>query len=488
MQMSFRRTSILLCTAISIALPSFAAELGVLDVTERRVSTHDRREYKADVGTFTVPENRSDPDSNVISLSVMRVKSLNPDAGPPIFILAGGPGGSSTANLLDYLNESRELLDQGDLIAVDQRGVGRSRPVLSRRFTRDLPLDEPATREDLIAAYCAVIEESKAYWREQGVDLAGYTTTEAADDIDAVREALGYSTMRLFGRSYGSHFGLSIIRRHGDKVASAVFQGIEGPDHTFKTPRQIERGLEDLDALIERDETLNEQIPSFLTLVRRVLRKFKKGPINVEIDLGEKKGVQTVAVSKFDVQYWTANSIGRMSSMVDVPATYYAMANDDFTEIAKFAADMRTVAVVSAMAAVTDCASGMSAARREDIARQAKRAVLGDSVNFPYPDVCNCWGVPDLGGEFRGPLKSNVPMLLMCGAYDSRTPIANALELIPDLPNSRLVVVRNAGHGPRLFTSPEAVAAAVAFFQDGTVESEIIDMPEIQFTPLGSYE
>ncbi len=486
--MFFRQTSALLCAAMLLAHASFAAEAGVLEVQEQRISTHDGRGFTADVGTFTVPENRADPHSNIITLSVMRVKSLNPDAGPPIFILAGGPGGSSIANLLDYLGISDYLLELGDLVAVDQRGVGRSRPVLSRRFTRELPLDEPVTRDEMVAAYCEVIEESKAYWREQGVDLAGYTTAEAADDIDAVREALGYPTMRLFGRSYGSHLGLSILRRHGANVASAVLQGIEGPDHTFKTPKQIERGLEDLDALVDRDKALNEEIPSFLSLVRRVLKKFKKGPIPVEVDLGEKLGVRTVAVSKFDVQYWTANSLGRTSSLADVPAVYYAMAHDDFSTVAKFAADLRTVAVVSAMAAVTDCASGLSAARRETIAREAKRAVLGDTVNFPYPDVCDCWGMPDLGSEFRGPLKSGVPVLLICGAYDSRTPIANALELIPDLPNSRLVVVRNAGHDPRLFTSPKAVAAAIAFFRDGTVESEIIDMPEIRFTPLGSYE
>lgn len=474
--------------AFGAAISAFGEELGVLKLEKSRVQTHEGGEYNAEVGTFTVPENRTDPNSNVITLRIMRVKSLNPEAGPPIFILAGGPGGSSINNLTDYLGDSNILLEQGDLIAVDQRGVGRSRPVLSRMFKRDLPLDNPIDRFDLVAAYCEVIAESKNHWREKGVDLRGYTTPEAADDIDAVREALGYSSMRLFGRSYGSHLGLSIIRRHGDKVAGAVLMGIEGPDHTFKTPKQIERGLEDLDALVARDKTLNEQMPSFLTVVRRVLKKFKKGPLDIEVDLGGTLGMQTVAVSKFELQYWTANNLGRMDGLVEIPATYYAMDHGDFSTIAKFSAEMRSVAVVSAMAAVTDCASGMTDARRNQIAKEAKRAVLGDTVNFPYPDVCACWDVPDLGEEFRGPLRSDVPVLLICGAYDSRTPIANALELVPDLPNSRLIVVRNSGHDPQLFTSWESVQAAAAFFHDGTVESEMIDMPPIEFTPLGEYE
>jgi pimeloyl-ACP methyl ester carboxylesterase len=129
----------------------------------------------------------------------------------------------------------------------------------------------------------------------------------------------------------------------------------------------------------------------------------------------------------------------------------------------------------------------MSEERRKRIKREGKRALLGDTVNFPFSDVCACWGVSELGDEFRSPLHSDVPVLLVCGAYDSRTPVSNALELIPELPNSRLVVVRNAAHDPRLFSSRETVDAVVRFFRDGSVESEIIDMPPFRFIPLGIY-
>ena len=44
---------------------------------------------------IAVPENRADLQSKVIELAVVQIKSNNPQAGPPIFCLAGGPGGSS---------------------------------------------------------------------------------------------------------------------------------------------------------------------------------------------------------------------------------------------------------------------------------------------------------------------------------------------------------------------------------------------------------
>ena len=55
-------------------------------------------------------------------------------------------------------------------------------------------------------------------------------------------------------------------------------------------------------------------------------------------------------------------------------------------------------------------------------------------------------GIPDLGDEFRSTLRSHVPVLFICGDLDARTPLANAQDLMGGLPNSRLVVVENAGH------------------------------------------
>src|SRR5215211_4682048 len=50
----------------------------------------------AEFGTLLVPENRSDPQSNLIELAFVRFKSTAKTPGPPIVYLAGGPGGSGS--------------------------------------------------------------------------------------------------------------------------------------------------------------------------------------------------------------------------------------------------------------------------------------------------------------------------------------------------------------------------------------------------------
>jgi hypothetical protein len=38
------------------------------------------------------------------------------------------------------------------------------------------------------------------------------------------------------------------------------------------------------------------------------------------------------------------------------------------------------------------------------------------------------WGSPDLGDDFRAPVKSNVLALFISGTLDARTPVSNAEE------------------------------------------------------------
>jgi pimeloyl-ACP methyl ester carboxylesterase len=53
-------------------------------------------------------------------------------------------------------------------------------------------------------------------------------------------------------------------------------------------------------------------------------------------------------------------------------------------------------------------------------------------IDFPFPDVCDVWGNPDLGEAFRKNIKSNVPALFISGTFDVRTPPSNAEEVRRD--------------------------------------------------------
>ena len=55
-----------------------------------------------------------------------------------------------------------------------------------------------------------------------GDRYGSYRTSAAADDIDAVRAALGYERISLYGDSYGTFLGQSYAFRHGDTLAALI--------------------------------------------------------------------------------------------------------------------------------------------------------------------------------------------------------------------------------------------------------------------------
>lgn len=468
----------LTCLAVLLPLCPVPQDACALEPETRIIEVRDGSGIRAEYGRVEVPENRADPASRSISVAYVRIETPLEGAGPPVFFLAGGPGGSSIEAVERFVaGGGRDFfaLIGGDIVGVDQRGVGRSLPNLDSATLYGFSAEAAGDREQRLEILRRVSREEAARWREQGVDLDGYTTVESADDLEAVRQALGYERISLWGSSYGTHLALATIRRHGDRIARALLVGPEGPDHTVKLPSYAQAGLERIGALVAQDPRLSAEIPDFLALVATVLARLDERPISVEVD-GERIGI-----SKLDVQEWIAGQIGLTPTIATLPAVLKAMERGDFEELAReLAEERRTSGVLTAMGMVTDAASGMSRERAKLIAEEAEACLLGDSVTYSFEATARAWGVRDLGDEFRGPLRSEVPVLFIVGDLDSRTPVRNARELMQHLPDAHLIVVENTGHDTPLGI-PQLRTAWSTFLRGGTVTLERVDASPVRF-------
>src|SRR5205814_5984281 len=114
---------------------------------------------------------------------------------------------------------------------------------------------------------------------------------------------------------------------------------------------------------------------------------------------------------------------------------------------ARLAIEQRTGSIGSAMSYAMDCASGASQERRTRIERYGPGTVLGPHLDFPIPEVCSAWGVPELPPAERAIVHSNVPVLFISGTLDGRTPRGNAEEVRTGFPNSDHLLIDGAGHG-----------------------------------------
>ena len=468
------------------ATASAQQKAGALKIKPYTFENSKGEKVQAEFGTLLVPENRKNPDSNLIELAFVRFKSTSQNPGPPIVYLAGGPGGSgigtATGSRFPLFMAFREV---GDVIAFDQRGTGYSKPNLGCYEQVSVPLDVAPTREAAVKAFRQASTGCIEYWRDvQRVDLTGYNTNESADDLDDLRKALGVPKISLWSISYGTHLALATIRRHPQSISRAILAGTEGPDHTYKLPSNIQKHLEDLSAVIKADPQIGKEIPDFMGLMKEVFDHLDQHPETVEITDERTKQKLRVVVNKFILQEIVANNIGTTVTS-SFPALFYRASKGDYTNPAQVFVNISRDSVGSAMSYMMDCASGQTAERRQRIAQEAKVTLLEDLFNFPFPDVCEEWKAPDLGDEFRSPGKSDVPVLFISGTLDARTPISNAEEYRKGFTNSTHLIIENAVHSDPLFlSSPKIKDGMMEFLRGETVkETRVVGTP-IKFAPL----
>ncbi len=429
----------------------------------------ERHRVGVEMGRLLVPERRCDPDSRLIELAFVRMKSTAQRPGPPLVFLAGGPGLSGidelrSEKLYPWLAALRQV---GDVIALDQRGTGLSNPRLDCLEAWDLPLDRPDAREEILRVGQQKARICVHFWQQQGIDLTGYTTEESADDIEDLRQALGYDTLNLYGASYGSHLALATIKRHGAHISRAVLAMVEGLDHTMKLPSNIQQHIEQLNTLVKADPYWQARIPDLLALMQSIFERLEREPVTVSVTDRRTKENVAVCAGKFDLQWLTASGLGTQSFIAKLPSRYYAMTQGDFSWLASRVLSRRREWLGNAMGYVMDGASGVSPERYARIQREAPQTLLGDLINFPFPDIAAAWEAPDLGPAFRAPFTTEVPALFLSGTLDARTPISNTEEVRAGFAHSQHIIVEGATHSTAEIVQAPGVTAAMLDFLRG---------------------
>jgi pimeloyl-ACP methyl ester carboxylesterase len=460
-------------TATFGVINSIEQKAGSLSLKPIVFEVRDKQKVEAESGQLLVPEKRGNQKVRMLTLAFIRFKSTAKKPASPIVYLAGGPGDSGINDFrgapLPLLNDLRAI---ADVIALDQRGTGASEPRdVTCRYEEALPFDRPGDPELYARIFRERMRSCADTMQRRGVDLAAFTTAENADDVEALRAALGAKRLTLLAGSYGSHLGLAVIRRHPNSLERVILFGTEGLDQTFKLPSNVQAILEKIAALVKKDTFYARSMPDLMQAIRTVMERLERQPMTVKIS-----PEISVVVGKWDLQKRIADVMGRAGAMRQLPAAIYAMLSGDFTELGQWAYGYRRAGSLSAMSVTMDCASSASAARLERIRREAGSAILGAAIDFPFPAICEGMNLPRLGDEFRAPLRSSLPTLFISGEMDGRTPASNAEEVASGFPNHQHLIVANAGHG--IIGYPELTPAVMAFLRGQRIPQSRVSFPE----------
>jgi pimeloyl-ACP methyl ester carboxylesterase len=196
-------------------------------------------------GTFVVPENRAEPNGGTIGLHVVVLPALaKPVRNDAVTYLAGGPGSAATEEAFSSGWQSSALNFDRDILLVDQRGTGRSKP--------------------------------------HGGDVTQYGTRMAMDDLDAVRAALGYRELDVIGSSYGATAAQVYVKLHPSSVRTLVLLGGTAIDVPWFGRYAVgaQRALDQLARLCASDPACRKAFPGWERELGALVKAWNARPVD----------------------------------------------------------------------------------------------------------------------------------------------------------------------------------------------------------------
>lgn len=223
--------------------------------------------------TVNVPLNYS-AAGEILPLHVTVAPAFRENARPdPLFVLAGGPGqpGSDLLYLLD--SAFRRVRATRDIVFVDQRGTGRSGKLACENLQELESLAQDQQEQALIKCL-----------RELNKPFRHYTTANAARDLDAVREALGYAQINVWGGSYGTRLGQAYGRAYPSKTRSLILDAVASPQQILGVwGADAQASLDALFKRCEQDAGCNQAFPDFRGRFASLLKTVESGRASLRL-------------------------------------------------------------------------------------------------------------------------------------------------------------------------------------------------------------
>ncbi|WP_030468510.1 alpha/beta hydrolase, partial [Lentzea aerocolonigenes] len=190
---------------------------------------------EGECGTLSVPLDWSRPGGGRIEIAVARHVATDPARRLGVLMVdPGGPGGSAAQFALSRLF-SPELRARFDIVGIDSRGTGNSLPIRCA----DLMNDQPSIYPSDEAGFTALLRHNQGVlqkWRERSGPIFDHSdSATVAQDMDAMRRALGERKISYLGLSYGTVFGQLYAEKFGHRVRAMVLDSVV--DHSVDTRR-----------------------------------------------------------------------------------------------------------------------------------------------------------------------------------------------------------------------------------------------------------
>ena len=425
-------------TACSSPAPETPAPRLVLEDCSRDVGIAE-----AQCGALEVFEDRSAGTGRKIALNIVVLPAVNRDPKPdPLFFLAGGPGVGATEIARMVSSVFRRTNRKRDIVLVDQRGTGSSNP-LDCEFD---DLDFAARFEIKVQ-----VEDLQACLDSFDADPRLYTTPIAMDDLDEVREALGYERINLYGGSYGTRAALVYMRRHSQHVRAVVLDGLAPP--SFKLPlnmgvdgrRALDRTLADCEA----EESCRDAFPDIRSKFNELLERLEKRPEKLVLPDPHTGAESEVEIHRLLVAGLVRGALYSTETSSLLPLLIERAHAGDFRPLVAMGAVLQKAESLMSQGMLLSvvCSEDVALISQKDRERTLSESFLRAELLDRFKEACGVWPKGELPEGYHDPVASDLPVLLLSGELDPVTPPRWGEEVSSHLSAARHIVVPGVGHG-----------------------------------------
>lgn len=401
---------------------------------------------EARCGKYDVYENRTGKTGRKISLKVVVLRALSATPAPdPVFWLHGGPGAAATdivpgarGGFLEALRKNR------DIVFVDQRGTGGSNPLKC-----DIG-DNPADIQKFFGELFPIekIKECREKL-EKIADLRLYTTPIAMDDLDEVRDALGYDKINLVGGSYGTIAAQVYMRQHPEHLRTVFLGGVANTNIRQPLPfakgaqQAINRLFEDCSA----DKVCSSAFPNLRREFDEVIARFDKGAVTAELINPATKQKQSVSIMRASFVEKLRMFLYTTTNARFVPLIIHKAFENDYIPFEELAlANNLGGLMARGMYLTVTCSESVPFITEQDIKKETKETFVGDYRVRVHIKACKEWVKGDIPKSYINPVKSKIPVLMVSGELDASTPPWLGAEVLKYFSNGRQINIRYYGH------------------------------------------
>lgn len=407
--------------------------------------------------SVAVPESAMSRNGRTLHIRVIVLPARGPAPHrEPLLLIQGGPGVPGTLMARNFAQ--REVLrDRRDLVFFDQRGTGGSGALSCAFLNRHIFLGALFPSSHVGACRRTLTRQA---------DLAAYTNTTSAEDLEAVRKALGTDVWSLAGFSFGTRLAQTYARRYPDRVRAIVLDGVVPFDAelTADLAPSMDRSLSFVVTRCERDQECRTRYPNTQRSLVRIAQQLDIAPVSIHVTDSVGR-VLSGSFGRWDFAYAVRGMLyGPLAAFL--PAWIHdAERTRDFSAFASvYWQRSRWVGDSTGLALHLGvyCSEDLPFIDSVVAVRRARGTLIGPGYYLEYRAGCASWPMPVASRVMREPWKSDIPTLLFSGERDPVTPPEYGVRVSKNLSRSRHIVIRGGGHSEPSVCKTQVVASFLA--------------------------